>query len=99
MPARALAELNRLLADEEEPVQMTLNANQDAGPLPAEERRAGRAAHPGHLPQLQPAHPAERHQQGGGRRAPTSCGRRASPRSSPATAAASCASVLRRARS
>jgi len=27
VPARALAEVNRLLADEEEPVQMTLNAN------------------------------------------------------------------------
>ena len=57
VPAKALAELNRLLQDQEEPVADDVQRQQDAGAVPAQGRRAGRAAHPGHVPGLQPPHP------------------------------------------
>ena len=57
IPARALAELGRILADGEEVVNMSLPANRSQVDLPHQEHRAGLAADRRHLPGLPQHHP------------------------------------------
>ena len=57
IPARALQELSRLLADREEAVKLENQRLSQHGAVPAFRCRADGAVDSGHVPRLQPAHP------------------------------------------
>ena len=67
VPARALAELGRLLGDTDEAVEMRLNEGNTQVLFKAGQVEMVAAADPGHVPELQPAH-SDRVQLTGGRR-------------------------------